>query len=478
MMHKPWHSLVFALAVFAALAFAGQFFPPGGVALGNGLVVDFPSPGQLLRPAPERATVSAVLAAINRVDTAFRIDEPGESVDSARQVAVQPALNVDIQYENPDAMRRFYDALNALRADPSSVRVLHYGDSQIEGDRITGYLRQKLQQQFGGTGPGLISFVPLTSSPSQRVIAVPDWERYTIFTSRDSRVPHDYYGVRGAFYRFTPVSDTSGAVSSATVQVLTAPKASGSVAEFTRIRMYYGGARSRTWCGFYDGPSLVMADSLEAGGSFHFLDYPVAKGSRRQEFRFSGNDSPDFYALSLEGGTGVMVDNIAMRGSSGTFFHLVDAAQMRSFYEHLNVRLVILQFGGNALPAITDTTKARNYAGYMRYQVALVKKLAPRASILFVGPADMSVKKGTVYVTHPLLESVRDHLRREMLAAGCAYFDMYGAMGGRNSMPVWVEEDLAGSDYTHFSPKGARKIASVLYAALIKDYNHYLRSVQ
>ena len=34
---------------------------------------------------------------------------------------------------------------------------MYYGDSQIEGDRITSYLRQTLRKEYGGTGPGLVS---------------------------------------------------------------------------------------------------------------------------------------------------------------------------------------------------------------------------------------------------------------------------------------------------------------------------------
>jgi lysophospholipase L1-like esterase len=49
-------------------------------------------------------------------------------------------------------------------------------------------------------------------------------------------------------------------------------------------------------------------------------------------------------------------------------------------------------------------------------------------------------------------------------------------MGGKNSMPVWVDQKLAATDYIHFSPQGARKMATFLYAALINDYNRYLKS--
>jgi lysophospholipase L1-like esterase len=171
-----------------------------------------------------------------------------------------------------------------------------------------------------------------------------------------------------------------------------------------------------------------------------------------------------------------MVDNIALRGSSGTFFHQINFAQLKQFYDYLNVKLVILQFGGNSLPAIKDGTMAANYGGYIKGQISIIKKLAPEASIIFIGPADMSVKEGTSYVTHPQLEATRDAIKKAALESGCVFFDMYDCMGGKNSMASWVDEKLAATDYIHFSPQGARKIATLFYSALINEYNAYLKN--
>ncbi len=119
---------------------------------------------------------------------------------------------------------------------------------------------------------------------------------------------------------------------------------------------------------------------------------------------------------------------------------------------------------------------AINYGNYIRYQIALVKKAAPYASILFIGPSDMNIKEGTEYVTYPVLESVRNEIKKAVLESNCAFFDMYDCMGGRNSMSAWVDQKLAASDYIHFSPQGARKMATMLYSAIINDYNEFLKT--
>jgi lysophospholipase L1-like esterase len=71
---------------------------------------------------------------------------------------------------------------------------------------------------------------------------------------------------------------------------------------------------------------------------------------------------------------------------------------------------------------------------------------------------------------------MRDAIKKVVIESDCAFFDMYDCMGGKNSMPVWVDQKLAATDYIHFSPQGARKMATFLYAALINDYNRYLKS--
>lgn len=478
-MHKPQQSLLFGLSLFLMLGLLSFAFPKEGVQLNASLSLNFPDLNSLFGKKHSKKDISGILSAIDAVDTTFSILDTTAVISEVKAPKDSSAkLITGIQYHNKSALENFFNALDNLKNDPSSIRVLHYGDSQIEGDRITDYLRLKLQGQFGGQGPGLISFTPISPSVINKISAGSEWDRYTVFTMRDKRVKHSNYGVLGGFSRFSSYKkslDSLPVISSSVV--ITTTKLGGSNAlDYKKVKLFYGGAQARTWTEFYDGPALVGADSLEASGYFKVKEYNVGRGSNTHTFKFTGKDSPDFYGLSLESGTGVMVDNIAMRGSSGTFFHQINLAQLKSFYEYLNAKLIILQFGGNATPSIKDSTMAVNYAGYLRGQIAIVKKAAPGASILFIGPSDMSIKQGTEYVTYPYLEEMRDAIKKVVLESGCAFFDLYDCMGGKNSMDSWVEQKLAASDYIHFSPQGARKMATLLYASLIKEYNLHLKS--
>lgn len=480
-MHKPFQSLLFAVLVFLVLGLLSFTFPEKGIYFSDNFSVNFPSMHSLFGKKPVKKDISKIIAAADAADTTVAVIDTAQVKEGPAgelKDTVKKTLITSLQYTNKNALDNFFESLIQLKTDPKSIRVLHYGDSQIEGDRITDYLRSKLQGQFGGQGPGLISLMPIAPSITNKITWGKTWDRYNIFTGKDKRVAHSNYGVLAGFTRFSnyhKIDDSTGILSSE-IKVTTTKLGGANTTAYKKIKLFYGGAQSKTWCEFYDGPALSGADSLEAGGAFRVKEYNVGLGSLVHQFKFSGKDSPDFYAISLESDNGVMVDNIALRGSSGTFYHQVNFTQMKQFYDYLNVKLIILQFGGNALPGIKDATMATNYAGYLRGQIAIIKKLAPQASIIFIGPADMSVKDGTDYVTHPQLEATRDAIKKVVLESGCAFFDMYDCMGGENSMVGWVDQKLAATDYIHFSPQGARKIATLFYSALISEYNTYLKN--
>ena len=104
----------------------------------------------------------------------------------------------------------------------------------------------------------------------------------------------------------------------------------------------------------------------------------------------------------------------------------------------------------------------------------------PDLSIIVIGVADMSVREKDYYVTYPNLEHIRDALREAAFRADCAFWDMYSAMGGRNSMPSWVfaQPSLASSDFVHFNERGARVLAEMFYNAFMHDYIAYVRSLE
>lgn len=369
-----------------------------------------------------------------------------------------------IEYPNNNllVLKSFFDAL--MNARNKSTHILYYGDSQIEEDRFSGFLREQLQKHYGGSGCGLLSFMPVTQWIYPKINYSDTWIKWSCYASSPKK--SQIYGPMAQSFVFD-ASKGNGKIS------IKCNNKGEYACLFNRIKLFYGYASEPILVHYFNEKEKILSDTLNHGGKIAVKEFAVEK-TEAITFYFEGFESPVFYGISLESyDKGVYVDNISLRGSSGTFFHLLSKEVLIKFFEQQNVSLIILQFGGNAMPMISSEEKAFQYAQYIDFQLKTLKRVHPWTSILFVGPSDMSVNENGEMVTHPYLESVNEQLKSVVLKNKAAYFDMYRAMGGKNSMTIWVKENLAAKDYVHFSPVGARKIAALIYYSLMKDFSEY-----
>jgi lysophospholipase L1-like esterase len=480
-MHKPFYTLLFLGLIFMMLGAISMVFPEKGFYVTESYSIHYPTVQSLFGSKKEvKKDISAIIALADAEEKVTENNNEAAEITAIELKDTAVKLNTSIQYKNAtkSAMANFFNSLANINKEEKSIRILHYGDSQIEGDRISDYLRLKLQNLYGGEGPGLVSFMPVAPSVVNKISWSTNWDRYSVFAGKDKRVKHANFGALAHITRFcgyAPLSDTTQ-YKSAWVKIVTSKNGGVKAGAYKKIKLFYGGAQAKTHVELYENGSLNNSDSLVSGGNFNIKEFNLNQPALLHEFKFKGKDSPDFYGISLESGKGVMVDNFGLRGSSGTFFNQINFSQLKNFYDYLNTKLIILQFGGNALPYIKTKEQADNFGLYLKVQIATIKKLAPQASILVIGPADMSVKEGADYVTHPQLENLRDAIKKTAFEYDCAFFDMYNCMGGHNSMLTWVEQGIGAKDYIHFSSGGARKIAVLLYASLINDYNAFVKS--
>jgi len=157
-----------------------------------------------------------------------------------------------------------------------------------------------------------------------------------------------------------------------------------------------------------------------------------------------------------------------MRGASGMIFSKMNDEQFSASLKREGYDLIILQFGGNAVPYLKDEAHAGRFARALGRQLSHLQRLYPEAAFLFIGPSDMARKEGLEMKSYPLIASLKEQLRSEVMRRGAGYWDLYDVMGGEGSMVAWVEGDpaLAVKDYIHFTPKGASKVGNALVDAL------------
>ncbi len=405
--------------------------------------------------------------------TAIGADTSAEAVDE------EGLIKISFGKDQEDVLTRFFDKLSSTTAEKKNIRIIHYGDSQIEGDRFTGYIRNKIQSKFGGFGPGMIPFLNVYPTNSFKQTASSNWKRFTTFPGFVKGVKHKRYGAMNSYARFTPVINDSSYLKNdeveASIVIGKSKSAYGTAQTFNRVKIYYGNCRVPVLVNVYNNDELIHTDTLKYDGATHSFELTFTDTPENLKYVFKGKDSPDFYCFVLDGAYGIGVDNVAMRGSSGTFVTTCDGSHLNLFYNQLGVELFIMQFGGNAVPYLKDSAQAYTIANYFTSQLQALKRLRPGCAIIVIGPSDMSGKIDGEWKTYPLLPAFISMLKKSAYKAGAGYWDIYTAMGGENSMVSWVEKDLAGPDYTHFTPGGAKFVAEMFYEAFIFEYNKYLK---
>jgi len=452
---------LFLALVIALLAGLCAAFPAEGVAVA-GTTLHFPSLTRILNPQ-RQMDVEAYLAeqdslaevAATRQDSIATLRS---SLDSS-----------DIRFWFPDGDDTFFDPLFAqmeqARTQDRILRVLHYGDSQIEMDRMTNRLRAYMQGIFGGGGPGLTSFATIIPSYSLSLSANGSLRRQSSFGDSNVARARGNYGPMLQDFRVTGNATTN-------LTATTNRSADDRVRQFSRFTLLFNNRPGPLHVTFTDrkgGYTDEQDCPLEGVQALHWqLD------SASTAVRIAVSGTADLYGVLVDDGPGVAVDNIPLRGSSGQQFKQINEDQLTAAYSQMDVGLVILQFGGNAVPYLKGARGMSSYCKTVAYMIDCVHRCCPEAKVLFVGPSDMSTREGGVMQSYPYLPTIVDSLRATANAHGAAYWSIYHAMGGLNSMTAWVSQGLGGADYLHFSQRGADVMGDRLARAFDNMYRLYL----
>ena len=488
MNYKPQHTLITLIAIASLLGVGFLLFPHNGISISENITLIFPSIN--IFNSTEDASDGIIDEDISMEDT---LEIATVEIDSlmlndlfaVEQIKIikerQNVLKIQYSDSNLFVLSKFFEALD--KVDRFPVRILHYGDSQIEGDRMSGYLRNEFQKQFGGTGCGLIPIFETFPTFAIKQSDSGNWKRYAAFFSKNKKPTHQRFGLMANYSRFTPaVADSLLDVQESTnawVRFTPNKRTYHRAGKFNKVRMLYGYNRKPFVTRVFVDDKLVFFDTLDASFSSQTVIWSLADFPADMKIEFDGVDSPDIYGISLETPAGVHLDNIGMRGSSGTFFTKLDRAVLKKQSVELEPNLILLQYGGNTVPSIHSKKKAKEYGNWFESQIRLLKRLNPYASIIIIGPSDMSVEVDGKLQTRKYLEEVRDALKEAAFNTDSGFWDLYEVMGGRNSMISWVEADppLAANDYTHFAPGGAKKLSKLFYTALMDDYKLWKKNL-
>ena len=474
LMKNPIKVLFFLLSVFIILLIISFFMPEQGLKINNEITFRFPSINKFLEPKKvEYADITDIIIQNKIVeDTVFftrkiAVDTFRVEADSLKEITHK----IEFSGYDKSVLYSFFKSIDNIKNQNDLIRVLHYGDSQIEGDRITSFLRNKFQRRFGGSGPGLLPLI-IANTQSRSIFqsSSSNWESHSLLSKKDTVYNNNRFGILGSFYRFKNIADADNG---AWIEFNKSNISYRSVRKFKQCRVFYGNNSSRVNAFAYKNNKMFWFGTMEPNNSIKYLKIDFATTPNNLKIKFISEKSPDFYAVALDDLKGIAVDNIPLRGSKGDMFTKADREQLNQMLRMLNVKLIIMQFGVNIVPNIVKSYKY--YERILYNQLIEIKKMQPGLPVIVVGVSDMSIKKGDYYVSYPNIKKIRNAQRKAALKADCCFWDMYEAMGGENSMPSWVFANpaLAKKDFTHFTYRGSEIIAQMFYNALLYEYNVY-----
>ncbi len=422
---------------------------------------DPPQDGNGPAPTP---TVGAqkLAAAVNDPTVANALPmEGGERVAEAEMFALAGARDVAIEDVTGHALDAFYTQLaRTENKEPGAVtRVLHYGDSVIASDYISGTMRRRLQQRFGDAGHGFV----LIANAWQWYFHN-DVTHYNSAGWEASRLAgpitlDGLYGVGGVSFR-----STAGGVA------YFGTSERGSYGRnVSRFDIYYleqpgGGELEIVRKG---EPTLRISTRGEAKVS-RVHSVPVADGAALMQLRLGGNTRA--FGVALERDVpGVVYDALGAHACMSAYWKQMDANHWKEQMDLRKPSLIVWQFGTNE----SDLWKVDivEYELNLRLVLGRLKEAAKDASVLVLAPLDRAenAPSGGLQTKSIILKlaAAQQRVARDL---GLGFWNTFEAMGGEGSMARWQKTSpkLAGSDLTHPTPAGAAVIGDLLMRALMK----------
>ncbi len=367
-----------------------------------------------------------------------------------------------VQLEDTDnqGMFHFYASLRktATKQGGAITRIIHFGDSLVASDYVSGTLRRLLQLHFGDAGHGFTLVANAWPSYFHEGVS-----RYATSGWLVSRIVGPYngdgwYGLGGVSFRAPP---------NTLLRVGTAKR--GDIGrQVSRFELAYVAEPS-------GGSMRVRIDDQAAGElstktdekQFKTAEWRVPEGPHELELLTTHGTSRLFGVVLERDVPGVVLDAIGIQGARLRFLDQQDDAHYASQLRWRNPDLVIYEFGANE-SADGLAYSLDDFHSTMKNVLLQQRSAVSEASCLVIGAMDRAVRNGDSLTSSTFIPLLVKEQRAVAKDVGCAFFDTYQAMGGPGAMPKWVRRGLGQADLTHPSAVGADIIGTWIYRAVME----------
>lgn len=370
-----------------------------------------------------------------------------------------------IQYfGNTDALEGFFTKLDkAIFEYEGKVNVVHMGGSHVQGGTLSHTMRMNLGQLAPELNVERGFFFPHrlanTNMPRNIYInKIGKWEGCRNSIPKNN-CPWGFSGIDAITY-----DKDAGFVLQSFVDGEKAYK-------FNELRIFEHMA-SNTMQPFSDpAPDSVVVDTVA--------------GVRRWFF----NEMIDSIAVhfdSVQGDPSYILQGLQMvRPESGLVYHAVgvNGAATKSFLrsenfieqgKYVTPDLVIFGLGINDAYKPDNAWFPEEYGARYDTLVGWFREINPECEFIFMTNND-SYYRRRIPNEHGL--DVVEQMKLLSKRHDAALWDLFGVMGGLNSVAIWEENRLAKSDKIHFTNAGYRLNSDLLFWALWEEYEKHLKAL-
>ncbi len=372
-------------------------------------------------------------------------------------------INSDIDTISYDsvALKSFFVKLKELKEGKrKNIVIVHIGDSHLQADFFTSWVRQHLQQDYGNGGRGLIFPYRVAGSnepTNYHSSSTGDWKGRRCVMMSPSYIP---IGVAG----FGLKAEDSAA--SLKVNIKNGDNLDYS---FTKMTLLHDkGPKCYNWVVFTSNDfkdSVVIKDTGKQYGvamdNVNFKDTMSSFTMCTQQSDTGQNEAMIFGMILSNDKPGIIYHTIGSNGARYT-----DYTHSQYFMQQLgalNPDLVIISLGTNE--AYSKRFNPDYFESDMDTMLIGIKHVAPTTDILLTTPND--AYRGHRYKNADIADAVVT-IKREAKKYHAAYWDFYHIMGGYGSMQKWYSKHLSQRDHVHFTGGGYTIQAELFYDALHK----------
>ncbi len=380
---------------------------------------------------------------------------------SQSDTVINPRFNV---IQNSEGLATAMSKLKIVKSNAdSSFVVVHFGDSHIQGDNLSGTIRKNMQGVYGSAGEGILFPYSACKSfgPKNLTTTVTGEWSYANLLNNPEKYP---IGITG----YTLVTKDKAASISFSYNP-TGEVQYGNNKIFEQVVIWHSKQNFKLILVKNGSAENIFQDTTaNANGLFQTLITNYRIGTElKLQIDYSSTDSIfNFHGITFENQSkhGLQYNRCGVVGA--TFLQLADQQDFTlAQLKEIKPDLIIFSYGSNE--SYDKFLNIDNYYKRVSLLINRVKNEIPGVNIIFTNTPDTRSRNRYPVNTIP----INKKLKFIASETSSGFWDLNMIMGGDNSMKYWLKNELARKDQLHFTKAGYELQGNLFSSALLDAYS-------